>query len=517
MAKQLNARIITKHDTQANWDKAINFIPKKGEIIIYEQDNLSFASSVPRIKIGDGEKNISSLSYLTDPYVLKDGNKVLSDRNYSEEHYQKVENIPRNPNYTDTLYYSGIGLSNQNTTFYNTGIIEILAGERDGQIKIGKGIGPNSSDISYSLFNIPGLKSAAFQEQSNFATADQGVRADNSIQEISTGVSNGTIRIKTYDSETKEIKFNEVKIAGLGKLAFLDSITSGGSGNVDNSELSSQLTNLNNMLFAHIDSANNPHGVTWAQLGDKPNFIADISSSAGSITITKSTGATSTIQVGSNLEFSTGTTVGAFVVTQNGTPQTVRVYGLESMNYLSLSGGTVTGVTTFSDTSAASSTSTGAVRISGGLGVGGNIYGSQVYGAVWNDYAEYRKTVKNAKPGQIVVENGDGTQQISTKRLQPGSNVVSDTFGFAIGKTKDCETPIACAGRALVYTYENRYDFQPGEAVCSGPNGTVSRMTREEMINNPNCIIGFVSEIPEYEFWGTENIKVDKRIWIKVK
>ena len=284
------------------------------------------------------------------------------------------------------------------------------------------------------------------------------------------------------------------------------------------------------MLFAHIDSANNPHGVTSDQLvitGEQlvgkvpvsklPDFIADISSSAGSITITKSTGATNTIQVGSNLEFSTGTTVGAFVVTQNGKPQTVKVYGLESMNYLPLSGGTVTGITTFSNTSASSSTSKGAVRISGGLGVGGNIYGSQVYGAVYNDYAEYRKTVKNVKPGQIVVENGDGTQQISTKRLQPGSNVVSDTFGFAIGKTEDCETPIACAGRALVYTCENRYDFQPGEAVCSGPNGTVSRMTREEMINNPNCIIGFVSEIPEYEFWGAENIKVDKRIWIKVK
>jgi len=79
------------------------------------------------------------------------------------------------------------------------------------------------------------------------------------------------------------------------------------------------------------------------------------------------------------------------------------------------------------------------------------------------------------------------------------------------------KTPIACAGRALVYTYENRYDFRPGEAVCSGPNGTVSRMTREEMINNPDCIVGFVSEIPEYKVWGTGNVEVDGRIWIKVK
>lgn len=140
-----------------------------------------------------------------------------------------------------------------------------------------------------------------------------------------------------------------------------------------------------------------------------------------------------------------------------------------------------------------------------------------IYGAVWNDYAEFRKTVSDAKPGQIVTENGDGTQRITTKRLQRGCNVVSDTFGFAIGETDECKTPVACAGRALVYTYENRYDFQPGEAVCSGPNGTVSHMTREEMISNPDCIVGFVSEIPEYKVWGTGNVEVDGRIWIKVR
>ena len=139
-----------------------------------------------------------------------------------------------------------------------------------------------------------------------------------------------------------------------------------------------------------------------------------------------------------------------------------------------------------------------------------------LFGAAWNDYAEFRRTVYEAKPGQIVTENGDGTQHITTERLQRGCNVVSDTFGFAIGETDEYKTPVACAGRALVYTYENRYDFQPGEAVCSGPNGTVSRMTREEMINNPDCIVGFVSEIPEYKVWGTGNVEVDGRIWIKV-
>lgn len=205
-----------------------------------------------------------------------------------------------------------------------------------------------------------------------------------------------------------------------------------------------------------------------------------------------------------------------FKVTQNGEEKTIYIDGIQN-SYLSLNGGTVTGITTFSNTTASTSTTTGAVTITGGLGVGGDVYGERVHGAVFNDYAEFRNTVLYIKPGQIVCENGDGTQRITTERLQRGCNVVSDTFGFAIGETDECKTPIACAGRALVYTYENRYDFQPGEAVCSGPNGTVSRMTREEMINNPDCIIGFVSEIPEYKTWGARNVEVNDRIWIKIK
>jgi hypothetical protein len=59
--------------------------------------------------------------------------------------------------------------------------------------------------------------------------------------------------------------------------------------------------------------------------------------------------------------------------------------------YLPLEGNSiVNGIVSFASTSVATSTNTGAVRISGGLGVAGSIYGNQVYGAVYNDYAEYR-------------------------------------------------------------------------------------------------------------------------------
>lgn len=141
---------------------------------------------------------------------------------------------------------------------------------------------------------------------------------------------------------------------------------------------------------------------------------------------------------------------------------------------------------------------------------------SKVYGAVWNDYAEYRITNK-VKPGQCVIETGLGDLVQSTERLQPGANIVSDTFGFAIGETEQTKTPLAVSGRVLAYPNEDRYSYSAGDAVCSGPNGTISKMTREEIREYPDRIVGTVSEIPGYETWGTGNVKVDGRIWIKVR
>lgn len=142
--------------------------------------------------------------------------------------------------------------------------------------------------------------------------------------------------------------------------------------------------------------------------------------------------------------------------------------------------------------------------------------GGQVYGAVWNDYAEYRQA-STKQPGRCVVEKGDDTLELSTARLLPGANIVSDTFGFAIGETENCTTPIAVSGRVLAYPYEPRDQFKAGDAVCSGPNGTVSIMTREEIKEYPERIIGTVSSIPAYEKWGTGKVKVNNRIWVKVK
>ena len=187
-------------------------------------------------------------------------------------------------------------------------------------------------------------------------------------------------------------------------------------------------------------------------------------------------------------------------------------------NFLKLSGGTVTGVTTFTDTTASTSTTTGAVTIAGGFGVAGDIYANKVYGAVWNDYAECRESNEFIDAGRVVKENGDDTLSLADGRLIYGCSIVSDTFGFMIGETDKAHTPIAVSGRVLAYPYENREVFRHniGCFVCSGPNGTVSLMDKEEVWNHPEAIIGQVSAVPDYEYWGND-VRVNGRVWIKVR
>ena len=58
--KNIQSRIQHKHDTEANWNKATNFIPKAGEIIVYDRDG---TYDYERFKIGDGETAVAALPF----------------------------------------------------------------------------------------------------------------------------------------------------------------------------------------------------------------------------------------------------------------------------------------------------------------------------------------------------------------------------------------------------------------------------------------------------------------------
>jgi len=66
--KTVKTRIIQKHDTEVNWKKATTFVPKLGEIIIYDIDS---TYDYERVKVGDGNTVVSSLPFITDGYYIK--------------------------------------------------------------------------------------------------------------------------------------------------------------------------------------------------------------------------------------------------------------------------------------------------------------------------------------------------------------------------------------------------------------------------------------------------------------
>lgn len=106
---------------------------------------------------------------------------------------------------------------------------------------------------------------------------------------------------------------------------------------------------------------------------------------------------------------------------------------------------------------------------------------------------------------------------LSTERLQAGAEIISDTFGFVIGEDNEYSAPVAVSGRVLAYPYDELDAFTLGAPVYSTPDGEISIMTREEVQKYSERIVGAISEIPEYETWGKNKIKVNGRIWIRAR
>lgn len=76
--KNINSRIINKHDIEANWNNNPDFIPSQGEIILYDIDeNYGFE----RFKIGDGITNVINLPFVIPTKIsqLENDSKFLSE------------------------------------------------------------------------------------------------------------------------------------------------------------------------------------------------------------------------------------------------------------------------------------------------------------------------------------------------------------------------------------------------------------------------------------------------------
>lgn len=72
----MSARVIHMHDVEERWNFAINFVPKAGEIVVYDADS---THSYVRFKIGDGKTSVPKLPFAAEAAVIELFN-VKNDR-----------------------------------------------------------------------------------------------------------------------------------------------------------------------------------------------------------------------------------------------------------------------------------------------------------------------------------------------------------------------------------------------------------------------------------------------------
>ena len=65
MSETIEARMLQKHSSAREWRTNPNFVPKKGEIIVYDYNiNEDESIQTPRFKIGDGQNKVEDLKFI---------------------------------------------------------------------------------------------------------------------------------------------------------------------------------------------------------------------------------------------------------------------------------------------------------------------------------------------------------------------------------------------------------------------------------------------------------------------
>lgn len=92
--KKMNARILHKHDTEENWNKATGFIPKEGELIIYDVDE---GHSKPRFKVGDGKTVVKDLPFAVLDNIQDENGVITIGSVWTKpiDEYDIPEELPR--------------------------------------------------------------------------------------------------------------------------------------------------------------------------------------------------------------------------------------------------------------------------------------------------------------------------------------------------------------------------------------------------------------------------------------
>lgn len=146
--KTVKTRLVLKHDIEENWAKAANFVPKQGEIIIYD----GAAGAPAKIKIGDGTTKVKDLPFAHE-YLLDNQNTFTAIQKFSAEGIEigsvrlsetalqeletQAELIPSKQDKTDnsltTSAKTVVGAINEIKSAITTGTVQNAVADEEGR------------------------------------------------------------------------------------------------------------------------------------------------------------------------------------------------------------------------------------------------------------------------------------------------------------------------------------------------------------------------------------------------
>lgn len=161
--------------------------------------------------------------------------------------------------------------------------------------------------------------------------------------------------------------------------------------------------------------------------------------------------------------------------------------------------------------------SSGALLNGASLDGNGYLTATRVYGAVWNDIADYFEIEHELEIefGKVYVRTKTGETRISLRPCEKGIlGIASDTYGMSVGKKGKGkkELPIALAGIVLAHCDK---EYEPGTPLTATRDGLVTKMYWWEKFLFPERLVATYYKPEAAKKWN--GVSVNNRHWVKIQ